>query len=129
MTTHTHDGDHDSRPSVESYAHVHGGPIVLDIGGDIGALLATVDPSTVGTELHLRSAHHPPIEIHTGVWRRGSEPETVTAAVFAELIAGTYWVLDDTGRPIWPVDIHGGALARIDLRETTPIRSTTGPAQ
>lgn len=126
--THSHDGDHDSLLSGESYAHVHGGPIVLDIGGDIGALVATVDPSTVGTELHLRSEHRPPIEIHTGVWRRGSGPDKVTAAVFPELVAGTYWVLDDTGRRIRPVDIHGAVLAKIDLRETTPIRSTTGSA-
>ena len=71
---------------------------MLDIGGDVGALVATMDDDTLGTELHLRSETRPPIDIHTGVWRRGSGSEAVTAAVFAELVAGTYWVLDGAGR-------------------------------
>lgn len=106
----------------ESYAHVHGGPTVLDIGGDVGALVATMDDETAGTELHLQSKSHPSMDVHTGVWRRGSGSEAVTAAVFAALVAGTYWVLDQAGRRAQRVDIKGGELATIDLRRTAPIR-------
>ena len=118
--------------TAETYPHVHGGPVVLDIGGDIGALLATMDPSAVGTELHLRSEHEPPISIHTGVWRRtcadgrangpgngpgnGSANGEVTTAVFAELPQGTYWALDPDGQALVSVDIRGGEVAGIDLR-------------
>jgi hypothetical protein len=122
MGTHTlsHDGhhghDHDAPLSGESYAHVQGGPTVLDIGGDIGALVATMDEETVGTELHLRSESDPSKDVHTGVWRRGSGSEAVTAAVFAELVEGWYWVLDQAGNQTQRVDIRGGALASIDLR-------------
>ena len=35
----------------------------------------------------------------------------------AELVEGTYWVLDGAGTPIRPVEITGGELATIDLRE------------
>ena len=106
--------------TAETHPHVHGGPPVLDIGGDIGALVATMDPSAVGTELHLRSEHEPPISIHTGVWRRavagGTRNDEVTAAVFAELPVGTYWALDPEGNDLIRIDIRGGELASIDLR-------------
>jgi hypothetical protein len=104
----------------ETHPHVHGGPPVLDIGGDVGALVATMDSSAVGTELHLRSEHEPPISIHTGVWRRavvGGSRNEVTAAVFAELLEGTYWALDRNGHELVCVDIRGGELTSIDLRD------------
>ena len=89
---------------------------MLDIGGDIGALVATMPAEAAGTELHLRSEHQPPIAIHTGVWHRDLGADRVTAAVFVELLAGTYWVLDDAGRDVVRVRITGGELATIDLR-------------
>ena len=120
-TTHTHHpaAEHPTaeHPTAETHPHVHGGPPVLEIGGDIGALVATMDSSAVGTELHLRSEHEPPVSIHTGVWRRVvSRNAEVTAAVFAELLEGTYWALDRDGSDLVCVDIRGGELASIDLR-------------
>jgi hypothetical protein len=130
---HDHDHDHDHgddhgyphdpehtrgrRSTPESYAHVQGGAPVLDIGGDIGAMVATVPHQRVGSELHLRSEHDPPILIHTGVWQRDLGGAATAAAVFAELVAGTYWVLDDDGSPTRRVVVNGGALTTIDLRE------------
>ncbi len=112
--------------SAETYPHVHGGPPVLDIGGDIGALVATMDSAAAGTELHLRSEHQPPILIHTGVWHRGDGE--VTAAVFAELREGTYRVLEPTGGTLMSVDIVGGALTTVDLRSSPPhARRGTSP--
>ena len=109
-STHLHD-----HVSAETYPHVHGGPPVLDIGCDIGALVATMDPAAAGTELHLRSEHEPPISIHTGVWHRAGQDQ-LTAAVFAELREGTYRVLAPGGGPPVSVDIVGGALTTVDLR-------------
>ncbi len=117
MTGHQHDhSDGHSHGHRESYAHVKGGPTVLDIGGDIGALVATMDPAAAGTELHLRSEHRPPIQIHTGVWERTQGAQLVTAAVFAELREGTYQVLDNAGLAVRQIEIRGGALTTIDLR-------------
>ena len=101
---------------------MQGGATVLDIGGDVGALVATMDDDTLGTELHLRSQSRPWLDIHTGVWRRGSGPDAVTAAVFGELVAGSYWVLDRAGDQTQRVEIRGGALATLDLRKKVPIR-------
>jgi hypothetical protein len=103
--------------TLESYAHVRGGPPVLDIGGDVGAMVATMSPETAGLEVHLRSEHHPPVSVHTGVWERQLGDHTVTAAVFCELVEGTYWVLDGTGTPVRQVAITGGELITVDLRQ------------
>jgi len=101
----------------ESYAHVQGGPTVLDIGGDIGAMIVTMNAGAAGTELHLRSSHNPPISIHTGVWRRGFGERGLTTAVFAELVEGSYCVLDSNGADLRQVEIRGGALTSIDLSD------------
>ncbi len=119
---HHEHGDHDHHHAGhdgpgESYPHVQGGPTVLDIGGDIGAMIVTMNAEAAGTELHLRSEHEPPISIHTGVWRRGFGEQVCTTAVFAELIEGRYWVLDSSGADRRQVEIHGGALTSIDLTD------------
>ncbi len=105
-----------SEHAEETTWHVRGGPPILDIGGSIGALVATMDPDAAGTELHLRSGHRPPINIHTGVWHRSFGGVRTTAAVFAELVEGTYWVLDTAGTPGRQVTIRGAEVASIDLR-------------
>lgn len=125
---HGHGSAHAAPLEGESYAHVRGGPPVLDIGGDIGALLVTMDPDTAGAELHLRSEHAPPIDIHTGIWHRTNGEQQVTTAVFAELSAGTYRVLDPPGNNQRRVVVRGGELARLDLRSQVDVRPRTHPA-
>ncbi len=40
---HQNDAAHSHDGPVESYPHVQGGPTVLDIGGDIGAMIVTMN--------------------------------------------------------------------------------------
>jgi hypothetical protein len=97
---------------------VRGGPPVLDIGGEIGAMVAWMDDRDLGTELFLRSEHEPPIDVHTGVWLRDLGPRQVATALFPELLEGDYAVLDPDGTTIRQVHIVGGQLTTIDLRST-----------
>jgi hypothetical protein len=117
---HGHHGHgHDTHaPVVHNVVNhtVRGGPPVLDIGGDIGAMVVRMDAATAGSELFLRSEHEPPIDVHTGVWTRPHGTVMITAAVFPELVAGRYWVLDGDGNDVRPVVIGGGELTEIDLR-------------
>ena len=105
MDTHTH-----------THHHVGGGAPVLDIGDDVGAVLALMDSSAEGTELFLRRDGDAGATIHTGVWTRHQNGTHVTAALFCELTSGMYWVLDPEGNDRLPIDVSGGQLAEIDLR-------------
>lgn len=95
--------------------HVRGGPVVLDIGGDVGAMVVTMRAADRGRELHLRSDHEPPVEVHTGVWARHPPAGETTTAVFGELLAGWYGVLDPSGAVLRRVRIRGGEFTAIDL--------------
>ena len=106
-------GEHGSRS--EQYPHVRGGPAVLDIGGDIGALVVTMRPEDQGRELHLRSDHEPPVAVHTGVWARRSPSGETTTAIFGELRAGGYGVLDESGEVVRRVPVRGGEITVVDL--------------
>jgi hypothetical protein len=126
---HGHDGHapvvHSPRKNSTVNHTVRGGPPVLDIGGDIGAMVVLMDVATAGSELFLRSEHEPPIDVHTGVWTRPHGTAMVTAAVFPELVAGRYWVLDGDGNDVRPVVIGGGELTEIDLRGPVTVFSGT----
>jgi hypothetical protein len=104
---------------TELHPHVRGGPAVLDIGGDIGALVVTMRPEDRGLELHLRSDHRPPVAVHTGVWRRRTPSGEITTAVFGELEHGWYGVLDASGSVIRRVRVRGGEVTELDLTGPT----------
>jgi hypothetical protein len=118
-----HGGGGRPAPAVHNGVNhtVRGGPPVLDIGGDIGALVVLMDPARAGTELFLRSDHEPPIDVHTGVWTRPHRDAAVTAALFPELLAGRYAVLDHDGHAVRSVVIVGGELTEVDLRASVTI--------
>ena len=101
---------------LEAIGHVHGGAPALDIGGDIGALAVLLDPAAAGTELHLRADGVAATSVHTGVWTRHQGTAPVTAALFAALTDGTYWVLDDEGADVVAVEVTGGEVVTLDLR-------------
>jgi len=115
---HAHDHDHD-------HAHAHdqpeagqapqGGPVMLDIGDDVGALLAFMDAELIGTELHVRRLDEARTT-HTGVWERDLGPRRVVVAVFPALREGVYDVLGANGAPTRSVTIAGGGVVELDLR-------------
>ena len=113
---HHHDHDGHDHHHGEDGRPVGLGPAVLDIGGDIGALVATMSATSVGTELYLRPVHDPETAVHTGVWERVQAGPVVTVALFPELREGTYHLLDERGAPVRSVEIVGGEVATIDLR-------------
>jgi hypothetical protein len=94
---------------------VHGGAAVLDIGDNVGALLALMNPEAEGTELFVRRDDGTDT-VHTGVWSRHQSNEHITAALFCSLPEGAYWVLEDDGRDRIAVTVKGGELAELDLR-------------
>lgn len=76
------------------------GAVMLDIGGDIGALVVEMPPGLVGVEIEIRPAgatlgasahtHYP----HVAVVERPSPGGPLPSLVFGELRAGTYHLHD-----------------------------------
>jgi hypothetical protein len=87
--------------------------LVLDIGGDIGALVLYADESCLGSEIDITPSGAPRShQIHTMIRRRRATGRDVVAGLYPELAAGTYtvWGLgaDD---PIGRVTIVGAQVA------------------
>jgi hypothetical protein len=115
--------------SVDAHEHAHqhgiahthepapkGGPVVMDIGGDIGGLIVRLDDSLEGTELPIEFAEDPKRDIHTGVWRRSLGGETVVVAVYPELREGSYRIHAGERHAGAQLQITGGRVAELDLR-------------
>jgi len=51
---------------------VHGGPVMLDIGGDVGALVVYLPDSFAGTEIEIGWSDSDEPFTHTGVHPRGT---------------------------------------------------------
>lgn len=82
--------------------------LVLDIGGDVGALVVYADEACLGWEIDLTPAGAPPSHhVHTMIRRRAVAQQFV-AGVYPALRAGVYtlWGLD--GQPLAEVVIAGG---------------------
>lgn len=110
MSAHDH---HHDRP-LESITHVHGGAMVLDIGGSVGALHVLVDDAWVGRELFL-ATDDPMFSVHTGVWLRHLAGEHVASALFAALEHGSYRVLGTDGDALTTARVIGGEVTEVDL--------------
>lgn len=90
---------------------------VLDIGGDVGALLLITGPERSGTEIEVRrldgSGH-----THTAVHPRHTPSGVLHAALYPALLEGDYeLLLSPEGSGDNPrISIDGGVLARHDCR-------------
>jgi len=115
--------------AVDAHEHAHrhgvphahesvprGGPVVMDIGGDIGGLIVRLDDALEGTELPIEFADDPKRDIHTGVWRRSLGGQTVVVAVYPELRQGSYRIHPGEGHSGAQLEIIGGQVAQLDLR-------------
>ena len=101
------------------HPHVHDAPDgipVLDIGGEIGAVLVYLDGPTPSGELEARPLGEPGARFHTGVHPRELFSATMHVALFPEVKHGRYEILDDSLAPIAVVDVDGGAVTELDLR-------------
>jgi hypothetical protein len=103
----------------------HSAP-VLDIGGEVGALVVYLADRTPTGELEACPAGEPTARFHTGVHQRsiptgrsgrgsGSRGWAWTA-VFPEVTEGRYQLLDDEGVPMADVTVTGGSVHQLDLR-------------
>ncbi len=103
---------------AEENPPVQGGSVVLDIGGDVGALIAFLPESFAGTEVYISVADGSDPFTHTGVHRRSNpNGEARLTAVYPELTTGDYqlWHPADASALGPVVHVEGGAVAELNL--------------
>ena len=89
---------------------------VLDIGGEVGALVVYLATEPPTGELEACPVDDPTARFHTGVHRRAVGRGAAWTAVFPEVAGGSYHLLDDDGAPLAHVTVTGGSVAHVDLR-------------
>ena len=93
--------------------HAGQGAVLLDIGGDVGALVVTMPAAMVGEEVEVldRHARSPATTARTSPSCRGRSPAAlVPSLVFRELVEGSYALVPKgTDDVRLRVDVRGGA--------------------
>ncbi|HEX5402217.1 MAG TPA: hypothetical protein VFX16_07945 [Pseudonocardiaceae bacterium] len=89
--------------------------LVLDIGGDIGALVIHTEPELAETEIEL-SPVGATTRSHNVVHPRHHGSGVTHSAVFPQLTAGTYTVWRDAVTPHGTVTVTGGQVAEYQMR-------------
>ena len=84
---------------------------MLDIGGDVGALIVYAAPEHLGAEIHLQWAGDPARRTHNVVRERHLGRQHLYAAVFPALDAGEYQLVPPADLLAAPVRIVGGKVA------------------
>jgi hypothetical protein len=102
---------------AETHAErVHTEIIVLDIGGDTGALIIYTDDDRCGDEIELSPEGSESSRAHNQVHERRFHGHSVFAAVYPDLKAGDYIIWQNDSTPAGEVTIIGGEVAEVDWR-------------
>jgi hypothetical protein len=90
------------------------GSVVLDIGGDVGALILHTSFACAGDEIDLLpdDTHAP--HVHSAVRKRRTSQGSSFAAVYPQLKAGSYTIEGTTQR----VAIAGGRVVELEYDES-----------
>lgn len=95
--------------------HIHGpspaASVVLNLGGDIGALIIEAAPAHLGREIEISPAAGGP-RTHSMVRERLTVPDPRYDAVYPDLAAGQYTIWDDAQTPAATVAVVGGQITR-----------------
>jgi hypothetical protein len=112
---HSHRHSHDHGERGENHAsRRHPEHVILDIGGDVGALIVHTDAAMVGVEVEISATGRDRERRHKDVLEREIHGRPAYTAVFDKLSEGSYtlWV-DDAARARGVV-VTGGAVAELD---------------
>jgi hypothetical protein len=111
--SHATTSDHEHREHAHTLDPSGEATVVLDIGGDIGALVLLTPHELAGLEIDIIRAGESRPAMHTAVRVRGLPDGHVHAAVYASVPAGDYVVPATLGLPSIPVSIRGGEVTEI----------------
>lgn len=90
------------------------GSVLLDIGGDVGALILHTPADLLGAEIEISPDGDDARRRHVAVRERRGPGPTRYAAIYPALHAGAYTLWGLHGEPALKVDITGGAVTEIE---------------
>jgi hypothetical protein len=105
---------HDAGHGTHEHHHDSADDPVLDIGGDVGALILRTGPEYLDREIELSPIGDDAARVHTAIHRRASGDQVVYAGLYPALQAGEYRVWADDPRLPDRVTIVGGAVSELD---------------
>ena len=117
--SHVHCHSHPRRPAsgAEGYAaRKHPEFVVLDIGGDLGALIVHTDAELHGVEIEISPEHDHERRSHKQVLERSIDARPAFTAVFDGLPAGVYVLWRDGQARARHVSVGAGEVAQLDWR-------------
>lgn len=94
---------------------VHAESVVLDIGGDIGALILYTDPILRGAEIEISPRAAPDEKTHVEILERTVDGSTIFAGTYYGLTQGRYLLWGKSG-PLDEAAVEGGKITRLDWR-------------
>lgn len=112
-------GDHAAGHQHGAATHVHGPRLedaILDIGGDVGALILYTDAGYAEREIEVSLEGDDEHRTHTAIHERRSGAGVVYAGIYPELHAGRYRIWADRPGLLDHVTIAGGEVAEVDWR-------------
>ncbi len=111
----THDGHAHSGHDHHAEAHrPHSEPVVLEIGGELGALVVRTDPALLHREIEISRAGKDERRSHKDVLERVVGGRSIYAAVFDRLPGGAYTLWYEGVARARGVTVAGGAIDEVD---------------
>jgi hypothetical protein len=103
----------------EPVARPHPEHVVLDIGGEIGALIVHADATDHDLQIEIcPSGAEDGKREHQHILERPISGQTMYAAVFVGLVEGSYTLLTDDAVRETNVIIRGGTVTTVDWRSS-----------
>ena len=101
----------------EQYAsRDHPEPVVLEIGGELGALVVYTDPDLHGSEIEISRGREDGHRSHKDVLNRPVNDRPVYAAVFDQLREGSYTLWAGGVPAARDVAVAGASITELDWR-------------
>lgn len=112
---HTHDGNdhHTHDPHAEAH-RPHSEHVVLEIGGELGALVVRTDPALLHREIEISRTGEDERRSHKDVLERIVGTRSVYAAVFDRLPGGAYTLWYEGVAQACGVSVTGGTIREVD---------------
>ena len=99
--------------SHHTYAPSRQGTVLLDIGGEIGAIVVHTPPHLHGHRIEVSPAAEPRRRAHAAVRSRLVRGGVGYSMVLGGLRQGRYVVWRDADTPLGEIDVRGGSVAEV----------------